>query len=131
MVIVSLVVRASEVRAAERQAPPQPSASQMRVFLDCDNCYADFLQSEIKFVDYVRDRTEADVHVLITRAGTASGGIEFALAFIGRGRFDGVGDTLKTVTENAATDDIIRRQIATSCAPACCVSSRATACRQS
>ena len=112
MVIVSLVVRASEVRAAERQAPP-PSASQMRVFLDCDNCYADFLQSEIEFVDYVRDRTEAEVHVLITRAATASGGIEFALAFIGRGRFDGVGETLKTVTENAATDDTIRRQIAT------------------
>jgi hypothetical protein len=112
MVIVSLVVRASEARAAERQAPP-PSASQMRVFLDCDNCYADFLQSEIEFVDYVRDRTEAEVHVLITRAATASGGIEFALAFIGRGRFDGVGETLKTVTENAATDDTIRRQIAT------------------
>jgi hypothetical protein len=85
----------------------------MRVFLDCDNCYADFLQSEIEFVDYVRDRTEAEVHVLITRAATASGGIEFALAFIGRGRFDGVGETLKTVTENAATDDTIRRQIAT------------------
>jgi hypothetical protein len=113
MIVVSLVVRASEARAAERQAPTPPAAAQMRVFLDCDNCYADFLQSEIEFVNYVRDRTEADVHVLITRAATASGGMEFTLAFIGRGRFDGVGETLKAVTENAATDDIIRRQLAT------------------
>ena len=84
----------------------------MKVFLDCDDCFADFLRSEIEFVDYVRDRTEAEVHVLITRAETGSGGGEYTLAFIGRGRFSDVTETLKTVTESSDTDDIVRRQLA-------------------
>ena len=61
----------------------------------------------------MRDRTEAEVHVLITRAQTGSGGGEYTLAFIGRGRFEGVTETLKTVTESSDTDDIVRRQLAT------------------
>ena len=76
----------------DASAPSIPQAtgpSQLKVFLDCDGCYSDFLQSEIEFVDYVRDRTEAEVHLLITRAQTGSGGGEYTLAFIGRGRFDG------------------------------------------
>ena len=92
----------------------KPAAAQLKVFLDCEDCYADYLQTSVTFVDYVRDRTEAEVHVLITRAETAAGGFEYTLAFIGRSRFDGLSDTLKTVTETAATDDIIRRQLATS-----------------
>jgi hypothetical protein len=97
------------VTPARAQAP-----AQLKVFLDCDDCYQDFLRSEIEFVDYVRDRTEAEVHVLITRAQTASGGAEYTLAFVGLGRFQGVTETLKTVTESSDTDDIIRRQLATS-----------------
>ena len=92
----------------------KPAAAQLKVFLDCEDCYADYLQTSVTFVDYVRDRTEAEVHVLITRAETAAGGFEYTFAFIGRGRFDGLSDTLKTVTETADTDDIIRRQLATS-----------------
>ena len=92
----------------------KPAAAQLKVFLDCEACYADYLQTSVTFVNYVRDRTEAEVHVLITRADTAAGGFEYTLAFIGRSRFDGLSDTLKTVTETAATDDIIRRQLATS-----------------
>jgi hypothetical protein len=101
----------SPLEAAGPQAQPP---AQMKVFLDCESCFADFLRSEIEFVDYVRDRTEAEVHLLITRAQTGSGGAEHTLAFIGGGRFQGVTHTLKTVTESSDTDDIIRRQLATS-----------------
>jgi hypothetical protein len=111
VVIVSFFAYVGELRAAGRQSR---APAQMKVFLDCDSCFSDFLQSEIEFVDYVRDRTEAEVHVLITRARTASGGSEYTLAFIGRGRFQDVTDTLKTVTESSDTDDIVRRQLATS-----------------
>jgi hypothetical protein len=99
---------------AAAASPQAPSVPQLKVFLDCGNCFSDFLRSEIEFVDYVRDRTEAEVHVLITRAQTGSGGAEYTLAFIGRGRFEDVTQTLKTVTESSDTDDIIRRQLATS-----------------
>ena len=46
------------------------------MFLDCNGCYLDFLRTEVAFVDYGRDRTEADVHLLITRAETGGGSIE-------------------------------------------------------
>ena len=98
-----------------RSPASQASRSQLKVFLDCDDCYSDFLQSEIEFVDYVRDRTEAEVHVLITRAQTgerrrASTRSRSSAAADSQD----VTDTLKTVTESSDTDDIIRRQLATS-----------------
>ena len=107
-VLIAFCLIAPDLEASGQQPP-----AQMRVFLDCDDCYSDFLQSEIEFVNYVRDRTEAEVHLLITRAQTASGGSEYTLSFVGRGRFDGTTETFKTVTESSDTDDIIRRQLAT------------------
>src|SRR5688572_21394188 len=71
------------------------------------------MRSEVTFVDYVRDRVEAAVHVLITRAETGSGGREYTLAFIGSGPFDGTDHTLKAVTASSDPEDIVRRQLAT------------------
>jgi hypothetical protein len=81
--------------------------------LDCQDCYADYLRSEIEFVDYVRDPAEAAVHVIITRAQTGGGGAEYTLALLGRGTFQGIDETLTTVTTNSDTDDIVRRQLVT------------------
>ena len=76
---------------APEQAPQTqpPTARRLRVFLDCTECYPDYLRSEITFVDYVRDRTEADVHLLITRSSTGGGGREYNVELIGVGRFAG------------------------------------------
>ena len=109
-VIAWAVVGVSRAGASE---PQTPAAARLKVFLDCNGCYADFLRTEVAFVDYVRDRTEADVHLLITRAETGSGGIEFTLAFLGGTRFPQASETIKTVTGSSDTDDMARRQIAT------------------
>jgi hypothetical protein len=85
----------------------------LKVFLDCDGCYRDFLQAEVVFVDYVRDRKEADVHVLITSIETGAGGREYTAAFTGLGALQGVDHTLRTVTTTSDTEDVIRRQLAT------------------
>jgi hypothetical protein len=108
-----LLLPAAAPLAAAQDKPP--SAPQLKVFLDCggNNCFEAFLRSEIEFVDYVRDRTEAEVHVLITQAETGSGGTEFTAAFIGAGRFQKIAETLKTVTTTSDTEDVIRRQLAT------------------
>lgn len=90
-----------------------PGPERLKVFLDCNGCFADFLRTEVGFVDYVRDRTEADVHLLITRAETGSGGTEFTLAFLGGDRFPQAAETIKTVTGSSDTDDIVRRQLST------------------
>ena len=48
----------------------------------CDRCDFDFLRREVVYINYVRDRRDAHVHVLVTteRAGA---GWEFTLNFIG------------------------------------------------
>ena len=107
------------IDAAGRQDPPAaassaPSSSaQLKVFLDCENCFRDFLISEVAFADYVRDRTEADVHLIVTTADTGGGGDEYTLSFTGLGRFERTDRTLRVVTGPSETEDVIRRQLAT------------------
>lgn len=62
----------------------------VRVFLDCDRCYTSYMRRNLTFVDYVRDRQQADVHVLGTRRRTGGGGVTYRLEFIGRGPFAGL-----------------------------------------
>lgn len=97
----------------EQAAAQQKPSSQLKVFLDCQNCFSDFMRTEITFVDFVRDRTEAEVHVLITSTETGGSGREYTVAFIGEGRFKGTDHTLRTVTTRGDTEDMIRRQLAT------------------
>ena len=70
--------------SAAQAATPAQSSPRLRIFLDCDDCYGDYIRDEVDFVEYVRDPAEADVHVLITSSGTGSGGRERALS-IGSG----------------------------------------------
>ena len=67
------------------------------IFLDCERriCDMNYIRTEITFVNYVRDRQSADVHVLITRQRTGSGGNEYTMSFIGRGKYSGKDSTLK------------------------------------
>lgn len=69
----------------------------LAMFLDCDFCDGTFIRQEMPYVDHVRDREVADVHILITRVGTGSGGRAYALELIGLDAFDG------QIYSNAAT----------------------------
>ena len=87
--------------------------SAVRVFLDCPDTFCDFdyYRTEITFVNWVRDRQFAQVHVLVTTQRTG-GGQEYTLAFIGLERFRGSVDTLRWTSQTTQTDDDIRRSIA-------------------
>jgi hypothetical protein len=79
-----------------------------KIFLDCSSCDGDYIQTEITFVNYVRDRKDADVHVLVTTQATGSGGTEFTIAFSGRERFQGIDSVGVYVSSNTETSDEIR-----------------------
>jgi hypothetical protein len=98
-----------------QEAPAGQNGPRMRVFVDCQTrtCYEDFLRDEITFVEYVRDQNDADVHVLITRATTGSGGGEYTLSFIGLGPFAARDQTLVATTERSDTEDQRRNRLAT------------------
>lgn len=79
-----------------------------KVFIDCNLCDRDYIRTEINFVNYVRDRKDAQVHVLITTQSTGSKGIEHSLMFSGQKEFAGVNNELKYVSKNTDTSDEIR-----------------------
>ena len=91
----ALVLALCVCTPAAAQPPAAPDRSDaVRVFLDCPSCDEPYIRKEITFVDYVRDRTDADVQVLITPEGIGGGGIQYALRFIGLGRFKGIDNSL-------------------------------------
>jgi hypothetical protein len=68
-----------------------------RVFLDCQfrrNCDSDHFRTEIQFVNWVRDRTDADVHVIFTGTGAGGDGMQYTLDFVGRRDLAGMNDRL-------------------------------------
>jgi len=83
-----------------------------KVFIDCDSCDLDYIRIEITFVNYVWDRQEADVHILITTQSTGSQGREYTIAFIGQKDYADLQNTLKFFSNATDTDDEIRQGLA-------------------
>jgi len=95
-------------RAAEEQEITRP----LRVFLDCQTrCDREYLVTELPYIHFVRDRVDADVHVLLTSLEAASGGEEFTIGFFGQNIFASRSDTLVAVTPPNASDDDEREQL--------------------
>ena len=96
------------------RAQAQTAGRAFGLFLDCRDvsCEPDFYRQEIAFVDHVRDRTAADVHVLVTQQETGGGGNAYTLAFYGQRQFEGVSDTLTLVLPQGSTEDERRRALA-------------------
>ncbi len=97
---------------ASAQAPVPEEA--IRVFLDCQTggCDFSFLRTEIVWVNWVRDRQVAQVHLLVTSQRTGSGGREFTLRFLGQSELRGRDDELRASVSQTATDDEERRILA-------------------
>ena len=99
---------------AEAQQPQRPDTARaparLRVFIDCQApyCDLDFIRTEITSVDYVRDRSDSHIHVLITAESTGGGGWAFTLAFMGQGALAGQEQTLTYTSRGGDTEDEIR-----------------------
>lgn len=74
------------------------------VFLDCHShvCDFDYLRRTIPVVNWVRDRRDADVHVLVTSERTGGGGTQHTISFIGLNGFEG---REYTIEFNTLADD--------------------------
>lgn len=96
--------------AQEPAAGPEQEFSALRVFMDCRSHFCDFdhFRREISFVNYVRDRQDAQVHVLVTTRRTGAGGTEFTLALIGQQEFESVDDSLGYFSGQTDTFDEVR-----------------------
>lgn len=80
-------------------ALPQQTDNQnerLKVFVDCSNTWCDqtFIKTEINIVDFMLDRLNADVHILITSNNTGGGGRQYQMIFYGQNRFNTLCDTI-------------------------------------
>lgn len=90
--------------AAQTTSDEAPAGAP-RIFLDCRNCDFSYIRVEIPFVNWVRDREDAVVHILITDQRTGSGGRDYTLDFIGLRRYAGTDQNLSYVVPPDYTDD--------------------------
>ncbi len=85
----------------------------LNIFLDCDRCDRTYLRETIDFVNYVNDRNDADVFVMMTRRNTGSGGTEHIISLSGLGDYEGMNDTLFYFSGPGDPGDQTRRGQAT------------------
>lgn len=105
---VALTCLMSGTAHAQQSAPDDPAPRALRVFLDCRSCDFDYVRTETPWVDYVRDRADADVHVLVTQLGTGAGGTEYTITFVGLAREAARRDTLRFASLPGTTHDLRR-----------------------
>jgi len=99
------VVGAPQISLEDREVLKQKAP---RVFIDCSRCDRTYIRTEINFVNYVRDRKDAQVYVMVTTQSTGSRGTEYTLELSGQGEFEGTDNILKYITKNTDTSDEIR-----------------------
>jgi hypothetical protein len=75
-----------------------------RVFIDGWVTSRDYIRTEVPFVTYVRDRKDADVHILTTTQYGEAGN-ELKIEFIGLGKFQDIHFSLKYFSDRLATED--------------------------
>lgn len=78
-----------------------------RVFMDCTSfvsCNMNHFQTEIRFVNWARDRADADVHVLVTGESVGGGGRRYTMEFIGSGDMAHLSDVLTYVASGTDVD---------------------------
>lgn len=99
---------------AQDSTKVSPDSADIRIYIDLPDYWVDldYFKREITFVNYVRDRADADVHILTTTQATGGGGREFTIAFIGLRKFEGQKNSLKFSTKPAETEDTIRKELA-------------------
>lgn len=96
---------------ARGQEPASDATSQaLSVFLDCNarNCDFDHFRREITWVNWVRDRQDSQVHLLVTDQRTGGGGRRYTLDYLGQGVFAGLEKSLFYISDPTDTDAEVR-----------------------
>ncbi|WP_010664729.1 hypothetical protein [Marinilabilia salmonicolor] len=83
----------------------------LNVYWDCSFCDIDYIKREINYVNYVRDRKDADVHVMVTLEGAANRGDRYSVFLFGQKRYQILQDTLRFNVSADASEDMKREKI--------------------
>lgn len=97
---------------AQQSSSTSSDKPKLNLFLDCNHCNSQYLKENVNIVNYVRDKEDAQIHLLVTRAQTGSGGTEYTLSFIGEKEFEGMDNELVYVASESNTQEETRSGLA-------------------
>lgn len=83
----------------------QEKTDALRLYADCAFCSQDYLRQHLPYLEYVRARQLADVHLIASQWPTAARGQEVRYELIGQGRFAGLNDSLRFVLPLGASEN--------------------------
>jgi len=83
----------------------------LKIFLDSGGSLFSYVQTDLNFVDIVRNAKLSDLHILMDVRRTGSGGRKYILTFIGQNGFKGKNDTLKYISMQNSSRDKINHDI--------------------
>lgn len=94
-------------------AQANPIQDKLDVFIDCNNfgsdCYPQYVRQELNTITFVRDRLDADVHILAMANWNSVGVQTNTLYIIGRKQFENQTDTLTYAIPQNSTEDETRK----------------------
>jgi hypothetical protein len=108
LTLLSLFIFCGNSSAQEKTSEKVTRQEAINVFLDCYYCDSDYIRRELPFVNYVRDRKEAQVHILVTRESTGSGGRKYIIDLIGQDDFEGIENEVIYISNPDETYDETR-----------------------
>jgi hypothetical protein len=108
LAIPALCLAPQGARAQEQAGEGRSVA--LPVFLDCNapDCDFDHFRRQIPWVNWVRNREDADVHLLVTAQNTGGGGWRYTLDYITRNAGSGPSKTLIFTSDPDDTDPEVR-----------------------
>ncbi len=110
LVFVTLLTILSPCGVVTQQPAADTTARLFAVFLDCNarECDFDHFRREITWVNWMRNREDGDVHLLITSQGTGGGGERYTLDYLGRNGYLGWDKTTTYTSDPNDTDAEVR-----------------------
>lgn len=108
LLLILVVAGALPASTASTASAQTAASARLRVYLDCRQCFSDYLRDQITWVDFVRQPQDADVVLLSNTQDTGGGGTEYLLRFVGAGRFQGTNKNLRAVATTGEPEEVRR-----------------------
>ncbi|MCF8335977.1 MAG: hypothetical protein K9H65_05180, partial [Bacteroidales bacterium] len=114
--LVTLLFAGNATQAASQQDTTKQDSLEEEapnVFLDCQGfrCDKDHIKREIDYVNYVRDRNDADVHIMITSERSGNEGRRYSLFMMGQNGYTHLQDTLRFNVGPQASEEETRQKL--------------------
>src|SRR6056297_3509803 len=114
--LVTLLIGGNATQAASLQDTTKQDSLEEEapnVFLDCQGfrCDKDHIKREIGYVNYVRDRNDADVHIMITSERAANEGRRYSVFMMGQNGYAHLQDTLRFNVGPDASEEESRQKL--------------------